>query len=104
MSQLADRRQVLPDSRVVQEGAGPGIDRGVDVDPEQDRPAREVEIVHREEISGHRRRRYIPGRNSFFASGRTRATALNQAVVRNGDTRVVSYCGGRANGTVLPID
>src|SRR3989441_1084241 len=91
MSQLADRRQVLSDSRVVQEGAGPGIDRGVDVDPEQDRPAREVEIVHREEVSGHRRRRYIPGRNSFFASGRTLATAHNQSVFSNGETRLEPF-------------
>src|SRR5256712_187073 len=91
MSQLADRRQVLSDSRVVQEGAGPGIDWGVDVDPEQDRPAREVEIVHREEVSGHRRRRYIPGRNSFFASGRTLATARNQSVFSNGETRLEPF-------------
>src|SRR2546428_41877 len=91
MSQLADRRQVLPDPRVVQEGAGPGIDRGVDVDPQQDRPAREVEIVHREEVSGHRRRRYIPGRNSFFASGRTLATARNQSVFSNGETRLEPF-------------
>src|SRR5436190_13292698 len=53
MPELADRRHVLPDPGVVQELSGRGIDRGVDVHPEQDGPAREVEVVHREEIPGH---------------------------------------------------
>src|SRR5438034_7833461 len=53
MPQLADRRHVLPDPGVVQELSGRRVDRGVDVHPEEDGPAREVEVVHREEIPGH---------------------------------------------------
>jgi hypothetical protein len=50
---------MLPDPRVVEELARGRIDRRVDVDPEEDRPAREVEIIHREEFAGHERVRKV---------------------------------------------
>ena len=52
-TQLPDRGQMLPDPRVVQQLTRRRIDRGIDVDAEQDRAAREVEIIHREEVPGH---------------------------------------------------
>ena len=51
--QFADRREMLPNPRIVQQLAGGGIDRRVDVNPEKDGAAREVEVIHREEIAGH---------------------------------------------------
>jgi len=54
VTEVSDCRQMLPDARVVEELARRGIDRRIDVDPDQDGVAREVKIVHREEFPGHR--------------------------------------------------
>ena len=59
--QLPDREQVLPDPRIVQEFAGRRVDRRVDVHSQEDRAVREVKIIHREEVPGHRHTTQNPG-------------------------------------------
>src|SRR5205807_9532499 len=55
MPELADRREVLPDPRVVQELSRRGVERRVDVNSEEHGMACEVKIAHREEIPGHQK-------------------------------------------------
>ena len=87
MPELANRREVLPNPRVVQELSRRRVDRRVDVHPEEHGMACEVKIVHREEIPGHQnvteRRGIIaflhragggfsPGARRVFSNGGTR--------------------------------
>jgi len=54
--EVPDGRQVLANPGVVQDPPRRGVNRGVDVDPEEDGRTREVEVVEGEEVPPHRLR------------------------------------------------
>jgi hypothetical protein len=82
---------MLPDPGIVQQLARRGIDRRVDINPEKDRAAREVEVIHREEIAGHERVTKSPGVIVFLPRVPEDSSRQSEAVFSNGRTRLEPF-------------